>query len=303
MPATPNSMGLVLHGFTAAEGWITTDTSLPTDPAHILLYPIFDERERPCLLVIVIRNNKVPSFARYSYHDTLNAIWQGTALQKRQTLYNLVMNAADNLPVDWKVVVGLRDNGYGNCEGLLLSSLQYECSELQHGCLVGISEVTVLLPTRSVDINMHHAHAALLLDSMKWSADFAGVVFRNYNSTYHVIPPLVLKLYKQLRNMQYTFEFTPYLGMSADDPRHTQVHMQMVHDMREVKKMFEDMPMCNSLQFVQQIADGSVHCLDVYSKSEFMAGILIQAEKPQNVDEKSQLSDLPMELLKKIYFA
>jgi hypothetical protein len=295
-------MSLVLHGFTAENGWTQSRVNVYAVPGRIYLAPTFNELGE-AKLIMGQETDGFPQYTTYTYHDMQNDMWKGTDLERRQKLYNLVMEAVKNLIGDWKVRVELFDPGYSECEGIVLSSLQYECFRYEHDCLFDISKFTLRLPTRSLLLHTRHEHTIKILDNIKWSADFEGIIFADYDSTEHVIPPLVLKRYKELRNMQYIFEFTPFLGLDKDNQEWIKEVTKTSHDTQEVKKLFSDIPICNSLKFVITLPCGTRYTEDVYTRSGWMTDILIQAGKPEKTGEKSQLSDLPVELLKKIYFA
>ena len=231
-----------------------------------------------------------------------NSMWNGTEVERRQIFYDLVMNAAKNLVGDWRVDVSLFDYNNTKWDGTVLSSLEYECSAVLHDCSGEHTELTVCLPTRSVKIKISimHDHMMSIIDNIKWSTDFKGVEFFCYDPTHHVIPMHVLKRYKKLRNTQYIFEFVLFEDCSDT---WVQKIAEISRDIEEIKKMFHDMPMCNSLKVVLEFPDGTRQTQELYSSSAWMVDILVQAVKPHPTGEKLQLCNLPVELLQKIYFA
>jgi hypothetical protein len=296
-------MTMILHGFTAADGWTISGDVPNATSGFIRFEPGFNDTGEACLHVFTDstdNGNKPHDYTIYTYNDMQNSMWNGTEVERGQILCDLVMNAAKNLVGDCKVDVLLTD--YYNTEwgGIVPMSLEYECSAVVHDCSARYTDLTVRLPTRSVKIGIRQDHMMSIIDNIKWSTDFNGVEFFCYDAIHGVIPTHVLKRYKELRNTQYIFGF----GMHSDlSDEWVETIAEISRDIEEIKKMFHDMPMCNSLKVILEFPDGTRQTQELHSNSPWMVDILVQAKKPHPTGERSQLCDLPVELLQKIYFA
>jgi hypothetical protein len=311
-----STMSLVLDGFTAADGWTMSGDipwtipadRLTTTKGSIHFAPFFNEDGEANLWLTTFgyTPRTIGTFyTTYTYKDMDHCMWNGTDLERRDRFYSIITNAANKLVGDWNVYVNLRDSSFRECEGAVFSSLHYECSSWVYHCH-DECHATICLPTRSIVVEMHReSQTRKILDNIKWSTTSTGIHF----SGYHVkegcgIPPDVLKRYKQFRNMQYTVSFHLY---PDEKDKWVQEITDLSDGIQKVKEMFSDIPMCNSLDLVLDFRNDHGYLTrqieHVHTKSVWMVDILVQAGKPQQEGQRSQFSDLPVELLKKIYFA
>jgi hypothetical protein len=275
----PHAMTLVLHGFTAADGWVISGETPIANPAGLLMkWNIGCNADGEAYLSLETYDfQNVHRCTHYTYNDTSSEPCKGSETERRFQLYDRVIRATNNLVGSYRVTIEpcCIDSEDENSTFLpsydekctFLTSLEHECLDWEDIAQHKMCEITLRLPARLVHIHVGYADAKKIFDNMKWSRHFKGILFRDYGETAVDTKPVMLQHYKELRNVQFTFVFRLWSDGSGE---WVESMKQNLRNVEKVKEMFQDTRPCNSLKFVLRLPDQEVEFENVYTTANWM---------------------------------